>query len=111
MSEKNINAILDKINAEHAARPVARPSATECTGCGVIFSKNDIDDEEDEEDEDMTYPDEVCDDCGVFTCFLVTVDLVDIGLLELEGYMACESCACSHSRGSLVSDSILLGLP
>jgi hypothetical protein len=97
MSEKNINAILDRINAEHAARPVARPSATECTGCGVIFSKDDIDDEK---EDDMTYPDEVCDDCGVFYCYLITIDLVDNGLLELEGYMACESCACSHSRGS-----------
>jgi ribosomal protein L12E/L44/L45/RPP1/RPP2 len=63
MSEKNINAILDKINAEHAARPVLRPSTTKCTGCGVRFSEDDSEEEEEDEDE-RVYADEVCDDCG-----------------------------------------------
>jgi len=51
MSEKNINAMLDKINAEMDARPVKRPSQKRCTGCGVKFT-------EDYEAEDA------CDDCG-----------------------------------------------
>lgn len=51
MSEKNINAILDKFNAEMAAKPLERPSQDICTGCGVKF---------DEEYE----PDDACDDCG-----------------------------------------------
>jgi rRNA maturation endonuclease Nob1 len=51
MSEKNINAILDRINAEMAAKPVERPRQDKCTGCGVKFSEEyDADDS--------------CDDCG-----------------------------------------------
>jgi ribosomal protein L12E/L44/L45/RPP1/RPP2 len=71
MSEKNINAILDRINAEHAARPVARPSTTECTGCGVEFAEDDSDEEDDEDEDEKTNADEVCDDCGMFHCLLV----------------------------------------
>lgn len=67
MREKNINAILDRINVEHAARPVPRPSPTESTGCrpcSVEFAKDDYD--EDEDDEEKMYADEACDECGVF---------------------------------------------
>jgi ribosomal protein L12E/L44/L45/RPP1/RPP2 len=74
MSEKNINAILDRINAEHAARPVPKPSKTECTGCGVGFAESDFD-EEDEDEEEKTYADEVCDDCGTIRYDLTVVDL------------------------------------
>ena len=94
MSEKNINAILDRINAEHAARPVSTPSTTECTGCGVKFSESASD-----EDEQM-YADEACDDCGTVHYDLTAIDL-SLKKMDLHlGYMACESCACSHSRGS-----------
>jgi len=86
MSEKNINAILDRINAEHAAKPVPRPSATKCTGCGIKFAKDDYDEDEDEK----LYAEEACDDCG---------------------YMACESCACSHSRGSCYCQNSNFGTP
>jgi rRNA maturation endonuclease Nob1 len=51
MSEKNINAILDKFNEELDARPIKRPSQKVCTGCNVRFS-------EDYE------PDDACEDCG-----------------------------------------------
>lgn len=53
--------ILDRINAEHAAKPVSRPSRTKCTGCGVRFVENAADCEGD----DATIC-EGCDDCGAW---------------------------------------------
>jgi hypothetical protein len=105
MSEKNINAIIDGINAEHAARPVPKPSITECTGCGVSFAETNSD-EEDEDEDEKTYPDEVCDECGTIRYDLTVVHLAQIKDLPL-GYIACESCACSHSRGSQLSHLFL----
>ncbi|KIM87710.1 hypothetical protein PILCRDRAFT_814400 [Piloderma croceum F 1598] len=77
------------MNAEHAARPATQPSITECTGCGVSFAEIDSD-EEDEDEDEKTYPDEVCDDCG---------------------YITCESCACSHYRGSCYCQNSNFGTP
>lgn len=59
MSAKNINAILQRMEAEQAAKPVPRPLSTECTGCGVEFA-----DSEDEEEDSEAYADMACDDCG-----------------------------------------------
>ncbi|KAF7971888.1 hypothetical protein HWV62_19503 [Athelia sp. TMB] len=64
-SEKRINAMLDKINAEEAAKPPPKPKADQCTGCGVKFPQRD----EDDEDEDMEEDGEealadACDDCA-----------------------------------------------
>lgn len=52
-----INAMLNKFNAEYAARPVEQPPTTECTGCGVAF------------DEENYFEDEgPCPDCGYVAC-------------------------------------------
>ncbi|KAF7968464.1 hypothetical protein HWV62_30513 [Athelia sp. TMB] len=79
-SEKRINAMLDKINAEEAAKPPPKPKADQCTGCGVKFPQRD----EDDEDEDMEEDGEealadACDDCG---------------------YMVCEGCVSDTNNGS-----------
>lgn len=51
-----INAMLNKLNAEYAARPVERPPPTKCTGCGVRFRGE-------------YYVDSgPCPDCGYVTC-------------------------------------------
>ena len=69
MSEKKINAMLDKINAELDAKPAKRPSRKKCTGCGVRFS--------DEGDEDGEYfVDDECPDCGTCGCIKLKVQCI-----------------------------------
>lgn len=96
-SEKNINAMLDRMDAEKAAKPVPRPSKKRCTGCGIQFPK--YDEDEDECDEDCLA--DACDDCG--ECCLFTLarcaGLNCPGFLP-PGYMCCEGCVSHHSRGS-----------
>jgi NAD-dependent SIR2 family protein deacetylase len=83
MSTKNIDKILDRINAEHVARPVPKPSTTECTGCGVEFAEDDLD--EDDDDEEKTYAEEVCDDCGAFHCLITDIWAGNASSIRLYG--------------------------
>lgn len=85
MSEKNINAILDRFNAELEAKPVSRPSSKKCTGCGQRF------------DEDEYPVDEACDECG--RRFSIVYVCEDGLICQCLGYMACESCSCDYNNG------------
>ncbi|KII83873.1 hypothetical protein PLICRDRAFT_429944 [Plicaturopsis crispa FD-325 SS-3] len=93
-SEKNINAILARHEAEEAQKKraekkVKRPPQDRCTGCGTRFAEQDGSDEM-EEDEDGVFPDAECETCG---------------------YLACESCASDHSSGSCYCDKSNFGTP